>query len=33
MNLYLQNYMRMVLVWEHYDWYIVTLLAEKKEQE
>ena len=30
---YLQNYMRMVLAWEHSDWYIVTLVKENKEQE
>ena len=30
---YLQNYMRMVLAWEHSDSYIVTLVKENKEQE
>lgn len=32
-NFYLQNYMRMVLAWEHWDWYIVTSLTENKKQE
>ena len=28
-NLCLQNYMRIVLSWEHYNWYIITLPTEK----